>query len=548
MDCKAPLSPTSPTASEKKKAAAATGLGGAVKLVVRLFIEEAHYQKLHRVLAEQWKSCHSLTAAVRLMEAHGVKVSPEEEARLQELPEEQMIDALVSRMPQQSREQFEHFFLQLSLIASTTTRLRSALEAGRRDQIEEALDSAENVGILPFLLKMAIVQAGQEVTTKEAEHAEYLKATAGKMSPLMSSAQEANIEKRRVAQVMRELGAMRVESGEKSAKVLLSMTSASGTTLLHTVLSSWRDTAIRLKREEVIVKEYQEELDLVHKRLHDYKEKQLKNIKGVLNREMELSLTKLLQTAFNAIKTEKEDNRIDLEVAAEAAELEQKLKTYADTATANATRFLTRMNAGNDESLITFVFTGWTTFSANYKRDKELEDKIKASEQKMNEFMTRQGDSARGVLQRMTASSNSGIVQGAFKEWAKYVIEDKEQRLLEENLSNQLGKLGTFAERNKGAAMQEMMRAAVALEGGSVLTVFGVWKREAKVERLKKLGREKSKKKQEQLSGVKGLFKDFASELETGLKEATPRPEPKRHIQDGHKPSSKPTSPERIAA
>eukprot|EP00971_Amphidinium_carterae_P031283 616059-Amphidinium_carterae.1 len=38
-----------------------------------------------------------------------------------------MIDTLVMRMPQQSREQFDHFFLQLSLIASTTTRLRSSL-------------------------------------------------------------------------------------------------------------------------------------------------------------------------------------------------------------------------------------------------------------------------------------------------------------------------------------------------------------------------------------------------------------------------------------
>merc|ERR1712054_253422 len=139
-----------------------TGLAGAVKLVVKTFLEQKHYQQLHGYLSEEWSNCHSLTAAVRLMEAHGVYVSPDEEQRLANLPEDRMIDALVMRMPQQSREQFEHFFLQLSLIASTTTRLRAALESGDERAVEDVLDSAENVGILPFLLKMAVAQAGQE--------------------------------------------------------------------------------------------------------------------------------------------------------------------------------------------------------------------------------------------------------------------------------------------------------------------------------------------------------------------------------------------------
>ena len=89
-------------------ASSQAGLAGAVKLVVKTFLEQKHYQLLHQLLAEKWSHCHSLTAAVRLMEAHGVFVQPEEEKRLALLPEDRMIDALVMRMPQQSREQFEH--------------------------------------------------------------------------------------------------------------------------------------------------------------------------------------------------------------------------------------------------------------------------------------------------------------------------------------------------------------------------------------------------------------------------------------------------------
>merc|ERR1719454_1840632 len=122
-----------------------TGLAGAVKLVVKTFLEQKHYQDLHQLLSDEWSHCHSLTAAVRLMEAHGVYLTKEREAKLAEMPEDRMIDALVMQMPEQSREQFEHFFLQLSLIASTTTRLRTALESGNTQVLEEVMDSAENV-------------------------------------------------------------------------------------------------------------------------------------------------------------------------------------------------------------------------------------------------------------------------------------------------------------------------------------------------------------------------------------------------------------------
>mmetsp|Transcript_10092 Transcript_10092/g.14252 ORF Transcript_10092/g.14252 Transcript_10092/m.14252 type:complete len:158 (+) Transcript_10092:136-609(+) len=142
------------------------GLSGAVKLVVRTFLEQKHYRSLLRTLANSWGGSHALSAAVRLMEAHGVKVSPDEEQRLSQMSEERMIDTLVMRMPQQSREQFDHFFLQLSLIASTTTRLRTALETGNSQLIDEVLDAAENVGILNFIMKNAVTQPTKWLPSK----------------------------------------------------------------------------------------------------------------------------------------------------------------------------------------------------------------------------------------------------------------------------------------------------------------------------------------------------------------------------------------------
>merc|ERR1719272_1284359 len=186
--------------SSKSRTAKSSGLSGAVKLVVKNFLEQYHYRQLHRVLAKQWCDCHSLTAAVRLMEAHGVRLSQKEQETLCSMPEDRMIDALVMKMPQQSREQFEHFFLQLSLIASTTTRLRSAIESGSAEQVEEIMDAAENVGILQFILKMAVTQAGNEVMNRQAEHIAWLGKTDVTMAPLLRGQADAMISQKALAQ------------------------------------------------------------------------------------------------------------------------------------------------------------------------------------------------------------------------------------------------------------------------------------------------------------------------------------------------------------
>jgi hypothetical protein len=250
--------------------AASGGLSGAVKLVVKTFLEKQHYQDLHRMLAEQWCNCHSLTAAVRLMEAHGVHISPEEEGRLAKLPEDRMIDALVMRMPQQSREQFEHFFLQLSLIASTTTRLRAALETGDSGGIEEVMDSAENVGILQFILKMAVAQAGQEVLAHQQDHDAWINVTDARMSPLLQSQANAMVSQKALVDAKAQLEGHRVNANEKTKRVLMSLAGGSAEALKASSFVSWSELVKQIKRENEIRVEYEVEIEQAEKKLQDY--------------------------------------------------------------------------------------------------------------------------------------------------------------------------------------------------------------------------------------------------------------------------------------
>mmetsp|Transcript_130367 Transcript_130367/g.225384 ORF Transcript_130367/g.225384 Transcript_130367/m.225384 type:complete len:93 (-) Transcript_130367:219-497(-) len=68
-----------------------------------------------------------------------------------------------------------------------------------------------------------------------------------------------------------------------------------------------------------------------------------------------------------------------------------------------------------------------------------------------------------------------------------------------------------------------MDRSAYLNELGTYIVVFMYWKKDTKVERMRRWAKEKNDKKKKQLIGVKGLFKNFATELEQGLKDGTPR-------------------------
>jgi S-ribosylhomocysteine lyase LuxS involved in autoinducer biosynthesis len=505
-----------------------TGLGGAVKFVVRTFLEQDHYRQLHRVLAKEWEHCHSLTAAVRLMEAHDIKLSQKEQERLQALPEDKMIDALVTKMPQQTREQFEHFFLQLSLIASTTTRLRAALEAGNTETIEEVLDAAENVGILSFILKMAVTQAGNEVMQNEANHDQWLHKTDENMAPLLRGQADAMISQKALAQARAQLNGHRIDANEKSRKVLMGIIGGQADALRSTCFSCWADITSRMKKENEIRKEYEDQIEEAERRLFEYRQSQLTNVRSVVERQAREVEGELVARCFRAFIEEVEEKKFTAAAGKDIAELEGKLKSMADAQSDNAKKVLGRMNNQSDVGLQTFVFQAWQRFCEEYNKNKEMEDAIKTSEQKVAQFMKQQNDGAKSVLNRMSMGNDTGLVATIWKNWNDWIAENKRTQELQELLQANAAKMSDFTGRNKGSAKSAMQRAAEAQEIASILIIFMYWKKEAKVQAMRRYGKEKNSKRKEQLQGVKGLFKNFANELDGSLKAGTPRIEPKK--------------------
>merc|ERR1712183_591857 len=109
---------------------------------------------------------------------------------------------------------------------------------------------------------------------------------------------------------------------------------------------------------------------------------------------------------------------------------------------------------------------------------------------------------------------------------------------MKDMMNSNSAKFSSFSNRNKASAKKGMSRSAELTELGTFTVIFKLWLKEVKVERMRRWAKDKNIKKKNQLLGVKGLFRNFANELEAGLKEGTPRVETIKKKKDGY-PSPK---------
>merc|ERR1712072_739796 len=114
--------------------------------------------------------------------------------------------------------------------------------------------------------------------------------------------------------------------------------------------------------------------------------------------------------------------------------VQDKLNSFEAAQKENAGKFMTRMAAGNEESLKNLCLEAWIKFHQDYAKDKALEDQVKAQEAAFAEHMAEKKDEAKAVLDRMSASSDSGLVALMFKNWLDFFNEEKKSREMESML------------------------------------------------------------------------------------------------------------------
>merc|ERR1719446_1698384 len=281
------------------------------------------------------------------------------------------------------KEQFEHFFLQLQLIVSTATRIRTALEQGTPDVIEEALNDADQTGIMPYILKMSVVQAGSEVVALRQQHEGWSAETEARMSKLLRGQDDAMQAQKQLAAAQAQLGHFQGSHKDKAYKAMMGVAGKNDKAAMDAVITNWKAVVDRVKKEAEIRVEYEERIEAAQKRLFDYKQAQKGNAKGVLMKQAAKGDGAIVQEVYFLLKKEVEDKKLEAEAEKKLAEIEAKMAAQSAKNKENTKSVLMRNLAASDNMLCDTCIEAWKTWLVEYKKDKETEDAVKAAEKRV---------------------------------------------------------------------------------------------------------------------------------------------------------------------
>merc|ERR1719298_205910 len=97
--------------------------------------------------------------------------------------------------------------------------------------------------------------------------------------------------------------------------------------------------------------------------------------------------------------------------------MEAKLAAANSAQTENTKKVMARMSSGSDSALLTVVIGSWVQYVADYKKNKDMEDAVKAQEAAMAEYLKKKKDEAKGVLDKMNSATDSGLCEHVISTW-----------------------------------------------------------------------------------------------------------------------------------
>merc|ERR1712185_600720 len=310
---------------------------------------------------------------------------------------------------------------------------------------------------------------------------------------------------------------------DKAYKAMMGVAGKNDRAMMDSFITNWKAVIDRTKKEAEIRIEYEERIEAAQKRLFDYKQSQKANSKGVLLRQAAAGDSALIGEVFSYLCKEPQQRKADEEAAKKLAEIEAKLSAQAGKNKDNAKAVLMRNLAQGDDMLMDVCLEAWKSWLVEYKKNKEAEDAVKAAEQKVADFMKSKSEGAKGVIDRMNAATDSGLVEHVISTWVQYWRDLKKAEEMEAILNGANSKFGAFSERNKAGAMSAGQKATAVKEYGLLNHSVCLWVEFCRVERLLRYYSNRVEGKKHQLQGLQTMFRNFATQLETGLKEGTPR-------------------------
>jgi hypothetical protein len=491
-----------------------------VSLQIQQFFDEWHYRVLSSGLAAHcWDRQSATKAALQIMQMTGVPFAEAEIDALSKMEEMDLIPQILKKMPDSFKAQFEHFALQLQLIVTSTTRVRNVVEGGVAEDIQQVMDHTDASGIISQILKQTIVQAGTEVAEIRSRHTSWTKNTEIRLGRLVRSADDAADAQLELKKLQGQLDDFGGAANAKSKKVMMGVAANNDKGLKAVIFGTWFSFVQKMKSEKDIRDMFEAEIEALDGKLMEYRQAKLINVRNVLLRKAAEGDAMLMTQVWKSWADEVQETKREAGSQGAMAAMEAKLAAQSKGQAENSKKVMARMSAGSDNALLTVVIGSWVQYIADYKKNKDEEDKIKAQEKAMEEYLKQKKDGAKAVLDKMNSATDSGLVEHVMSTWAQAYKEKMEAIKMEQIMAENEARFGALNGRQKDTAKGVMSRVNEEMDLNMLLKHFCAWSTDTKLERIMRHYNSKMESKKHQLQSVQHLFKNFANQLDQGLRQ-----------------------------
>merc|ERR1719183_246952 len=254
--------------------------------------------------------------------------------------------------------------------------------------------------------------------------------------------------------------------------------------LVHAVFSSWLGYMEKVHAEQEIRGRFQAQIDNCTKKLLQYKEAQIANIRGVLMRGAMEDQDVLMHMVWKFWMDDVNEHKADGDTAAQLKAVQDRLNSFEAAQRENAGKFMTRMASGNDASLKNLCLEAWIKFHQDYAMDKEMEDKVKAAEHAFKAHMDAKKEEAKAVMDRMMAGTDHGLLSLIVQNWAQWLKEEKKQAELEFALNEAQDRFKSLNGRQKAGAHGVQNRVNEQINLNLMQRIMSYWVVETKANRI----------------------------------------------------------------
>mmetsp|Transcript_57624 Transcript_57624/g.129942 ORF Transcript_57624/g.129942 Transcript_57624/m.129942 type:complete len:551 (+) Transcript_57624:69-1721(+) len=485
------------------------------------FMDEWYCRCVHAGLANEWDRQRCSLASLEVFELLGVKIAAQEKQRLSELDDDDLNEAIVKRMPEETRKVFEHVALQLQLVMSAASRVRCAMEDGLDEEVAHIMEEGDQ-GVNAQIIKQILVEATGEVTELKAKHEKWDGNMTKRFTRLTRAANEAEAAAVELEKLNLRLGSFSTEQNSKAKGVLLGIAAKGQKELLTTVFRSWWGWKVKYKAEEHIHKKFQKMIDDATDKLMMYKQKNVNNVRGVLSRNAESSGKALKLECFRVWAKDTEDSKDNRELKDQMESAKTKMDSLKAVQKDNAQKTMARLCAGAEESLRTMSFQAWALSTQDTKKNAKYMTEVKAQEERMKKFQTDNNQRSKAVIERVTGGSDTGLLQTVWKAWFDEYAQSVHAKELDSILSEHQQKFVNMNSQMKERKNATTERANDMEDEVATMVIFMNWATEAKLGRLVQHYSGQMDSKKQQLEAVQSMFKSFATQLEQGIS-TTPR-------------------------